>query len=241
MESNFKTYNYMASFQRIQDILNQSDVNYEESDSLPDRTKLTYSNGYYSRCSAMFVDIRESSKLPEKYRRPTLARIYRAYISEVVAVMTGNLKCHEVNIVGDGAWAVFDTPYKSDIDEVFGTACRINSLLQVLNCKMAAKGYEGIRVGIGMSWGRALVIKAGYSGSGISDVVYMGEVVNEAAKLAAKGRLTVWTKPQMMSGNFHTNLSEHNQGLCSWNGNNSCYESNAVNTAMNDWYAENCT
>jgi hypothetical protein len=54
----------------------------------------------------MFVDIRNSSKLPDKYKRPRLARLYRAYISEIVAVTDGDTNCQEVNIVGDGLWGV---------------------------------------------------------------------------------------------------------------------------------------
>lgn len=39
------------------------------------------------------------------------------------------------------------------------------------------------RVGIGLAYGRALMIKAGYKGSTINEVVWMGDVVNEASKL----------------------------------------------------------
>src|SRR4051812_30829262 len=123
MDSNYESYDYLVSFKRIDDILSQPDVNYEEVDALPDRDRLTFSNGFYAYCSAMFVDIRGSSDLPSKYRRPTLARLYRAYISEVVAVMNGDSACREINIVGDGVWCIVNTPYKSYIDDVFSTAC----------------------------------------------------------------------------------------------------------------------
>ena len=78
MDSNFKTYNYVSSFGRLDDILTQSQSNYEEVKELPDRDRLTYTNGFYAYCSALFVDIRESSKLPDLYRRPALAKLYRA-------------------------------------------------------------------------------------------------------------------------------------------------------------------
>src|SRR4051812_3197937 len=101
MKSNYAEYDYESSFKRISDILNQSDINYEEVDNLPDRDALTFTNGFYATCSALFVDIRDSSSLPSHYRRPTLARIYRAYISEMVAIMNGDIYCQEINIVGD--------------------------------------------------------------------------------------------------------------------------------------------
>src|SRR4051794_39264276 len=154
---------------------------------VPDRDRLTCSNGFYAYCSALFVDIRGSSDLPSKHKRPTLARLYRAYISELVAVMNGDPACREINIVGDGVWCVVNTKLTTDIDDVFSTAARINELIDVLNCKLRKRGIEEIRIGIGIEYGRALMIKAGYSGSGINDVVYMGEVVNRAAKLAAEG------------------------------------------------------
>ena len=43
MDSNHKTYDYLASFTRIDGILSQPDVNYEEVDALPDRDRLTFS------------------------------------------------------------------------------------------------------------------------------------------------------------------------------------------------------
>ena len=238
LDSNYKAYDYLASFRRVDEILNQADLNYTEVNELPDRDRLTFSNGFYAYCSALFVDIRGSSELPAKYKRPTLARLYRAYISEVVAIMNGDAYCREINIVGDGVWCVVNTAKKSAIDGVFSTACRIHSLVDVLNRKLRKRGVDPIRVGIGMEYGRALMIKAGYSGSGINDVVYMGEVVNRAAKLAAQGSkpLPAGFSPPMMIGSiFAQNLNEHNRGLLTRNYVRDCYTSNAVITAMCEW------
>jgi class 3 adenylate cyclase len=239
VQSSYSAYEFEKSFQRLADILNQSDVEYEEVHTLPDRSKLTFTNGYYAYCSALFVDIRDSSSFPKKYRRPTIARIYRAYISEMVAVMVSDPDCREVNIVGDGVWCVVNTPNKPDIDFVFGTAARANSLVKVLNYRLSKKSLSEIRVGIGVSYGRALMIKAGYAGSGINEVVYMGDVVNEAAKLAAYANSTYSDKALMVSSLFHQNLSDHNKGLLSQNSARSCWHGNVVNTAMEEWYDAN--
>ncbi|WP_128817863.1 adenylate/guanylate cyclase domain-containing protein [Streptomyces sp. S063] len=240
MDSNFRPYDYEASFKRLKDILNQADVNYEKTDSLPDREKLTYSNGFYAYCSALFIDIRGSSKLPSKYRRPTLARLYRAYVSEVVAILNSDPYCREVNIVGDGAWAVYNTPRRPDIDDVFAISYALNSMIKVLNYQLVKKDLDPIEVGIGMSYGRALMIKAGYSGSGISDVVYMGDVVNQAAKLAAHGNQGYFDKAIMVSEVFHQNLSDENKELLTWNANRNCWHGDVIRKDMEAWYQENC-
>jgi class 3 adenylate cyclase len=110
MDSNYRAYEHVASFERVDEILAQPQTNFEEVPSLPDRDRLTFDNGFYANCSAMFVDLRDSSKLPDHYNRPALAKLYRAYISELAAIMNGTPMTREVNIVGDCVWAVFNTP-----------------------------------------------------------------------------------------------------------------------------------
>jgi class 3 adenylate cyclase len=174
MDSNPKSYDHVASAARIDAILAQPQGNYEERDSLPDRNALTYTNGHYANCSAVFVDLRDSSSLPGTYNRPALAKLYRAFISETVAILNSNSDAREINIVGDCVWGVYNTPLKSDIDDVFSLAFTTNSLLKLLNYKLAEANYKSpIRAGVGIAWGRALMIKAGYNGSGIQDVIYM--------------------------------------------------------------------
>ena len=240
MKSSGKSYDHVASYSRMKDILDGADTNYQESDSLPSRDKLTFNNGYYANCSAVFVDIRKSSALPEKYKRPRLAKLYRAYISEVVAVMDGNSTCHEINIVGDGVWAVFNTPYQVDINSVFASSAKVASAMKMLNYQLKKHDYEPIEVGIGMSYGRALVIKAGYSGSGINDIVYMGDVVNKAAKLAASGNQT-WSDREMMASDvFYENLNDDNKSLLSYNYTRSAWHGDVISLAMEEWYQQNC-
>ncbi|MGW4881335.1 hypothetical protein ACWEPI_32845 [Streptomyces sp. NPDC004262] len=240
MDSNHKPYSYIASAARIKEYLTGSQ-NFEEVDSLPDRSKLTFSNGYYANCSAIFVDIRDSSKLPNHYKRPRLARIYRAYLSELVAIFNGDSNTREINIAGDATWAVINTPYKTDIDGVFSLAAQANSMTKVLNYEMRKASYTTpIKVGIGMSWGRALMIKAGYNGSGINDVVYMGDVVNQAAKLANYGN-SDWNIPAIVTSSvFHGNLNSDNQKLLNYNYGRECYTGDVINIAMEEWFKENC-
>ena len=87
MDGNYKAYSYIESSARIRAILDQPTGAFEEVEGLPDRDKLTYSNGFYGMCSAIFIDIRDSSGLPQKYKRPTLAKIYRAFTYYLCSVV----------------------------------------------------------------------------------------------------------------------------------------------------------
>lgn len=240
LKSNHITYNFENSFKRIDNILESSENSFEELDQIPSRDKLTFTNGFYVNCSALVVDIRDSSSLPSKHNRPKLAKLFRAYISEVVAIMNGNLFCSEVNVVGDGILGIFDTPTKPLIDSVFNTSAKISSLIDVLNCKFKKKDISQIEIGIGMSYGRALMIKAGYKGSEINDVIWMGEVVNHAYKLANYGNRSFSDYETMVSEVFYNNLNDHNKGLLSPNYDRTCYHGNIINPEMKEWYKENC-
>ncbi len=241
MKSNYIFYDFEKSRSRIDEILDAKDTSYEEVDKIPSRDKLTFTNGFYvNKTVAMFVDIRKSSELTEKYKRPTLAKIYRAFISEVVAIINGDDNCSEINIEGDCVWAIFNAQYKSEIDCIFSTSAQVASLIHILNCKFKKKDIEPISIGIGLDFGRALKIKAGYNGSTLNDVVYMGEVVNGASKLCGFANKTDNDYTIMVSSGFQSNLNEDHQKLLSYNSNRGCYHGYIINSSMNDWFEENC-
>ncbi len=240
MKSNHIFYDFERSRGRIDEILEAKDTSYEEVEKIPSRDKLTFNNGFYvTKTSALFIDIRGSTKMASDYTRPTLAKIYRSYISECVAVINGNTSCAEVNIHGDCVWGVFDAQYKSQIDGVFSTAAELSSVIDTLNCKYKKKGIKSISVGIGMDFGRVLMIKTGYDGSGLNDVVWMGEVVNDARKICAHGNRTLYDKEIMVASDFYSNLKDENKSLLTWNQTRSCYHGNVVNTAMDNWLKQN--
>lgn len=235
------TYNIDKSSERMDTILDAGIGNYSDKDSVPLQSSLTYTNGFYVNITALFIDIVGSSDMTDEHKRPTLAKMYRCFISECTAIMNSESICKEININGDCVWGVFDTPYKKNIDTVFGVAYSLNSLIKVLNYKLRKKGYTEISVGIGIDYGRALMTKAGYSGSGLNDVIWMGDVVNSACHIANKaGR--EGRNPIIVSSFIYSNLNEDNQGLLSstvidWT---TYYSGNIVNTNTEEWYKENC-
>jgi len=240
MESNHIQYDLEDSVERMDEIISASDNSFQELKNIPSRDRLTFNNGFYTDCSALFVDIRKSSELTGKHTRPRLAKLYRTYISEVVAVMNGNPNCAEINVVGDCVSGIFDTPHKSDIDRTFSTAFSIASLIDIMNYKFKKNGFTELTIGIGLAYGRALMIKAGYKGSGINEVVWMGDVVNEASKLASYGNREYSDGEIMVSSSFQQNLKDENKKLLAWNSTRDCYHGDVVSVFMDKWYRQNC-
>ena len=236
METTHKpSFNLASSLKRIDDILNADDKNFAESSSIPSRDKLTYSNGFYVYCAALFVDIHDSSTMTDEHKRPVLAKIYRSFISEMVALFNDSNITKEVNIHGDCVWCVCDTPLKTNIDKLFSLAAKACSMVDILNYKLEKKGYTTYSVGVGLDYGRALMIKAGNYGSGIADVVWMGDVVNQACHLSNEANSGYSDMRVFLSNTIYKNLNETNQKLCTKDVGRNIYQANVVNVEMNKW------
>lgn len=235
MEATHKPlFDFENSRARIDEILNAGDDSFSDSSAIPSREKLTFTNGFYVYCSALFVDIRHSSDMTDKHRRPVLAKIYRSFISEMVALMNDYSKCKEVSINGDCVWCVCDTPYKSDVDDIFSLAARVCSLVDVINFKLEKKGYLTFKVGVGIDYGRALMIKVGHKGADINDVVWMGDVVNEACHLSNEAGGS-HERRIFLSNVIYENLSDNLKKLCHKDSGRDIYQANVVNVEMNQW------
>lgn len=232
MEATNTTYNLQDSLQRMDDILNSQNI-CEERDSIPSRSTLTFTNGYYVNCCAIFVDICGSSDLTNEHTRPVLAKIYRCFISELVALFNGENSCREISINGDCVWGVFEV--QNNMNEMIDIAAKASSLIDILNIKLRRKGYQAIEVGIGIDYGRALVAKAGYKGSAINDVIWMGDVVNQACHLCSHGNQTIGDYRVMISENVYSQCSEkYKEQLFKWNYRWNCYHGKIHNIHMNN-------
>jgi class 3 adenylate cyclase len=138
------------------------------------------------------------------------------------------------------ARAIFSTPKKPDLDSTFSAAYSVASLIDILNFRLKKHNMTEIVVGIGLSWSNVLMVKAGYSGSGINEVVWMGKAVNEASRLASYGNRENNDQEIMVSSDFYYNLNDQNKGLLVWNSIRNCYHGNVVCKYMDDWYRQHC-
>lgn len=233
MQSNYKPYDFQKSLNRLEDRLNGS-FTYQEMESIPTRDKLTYNNGFYVTCSALFVDIRKSSQLPQLHKRPVLARIYRSYISEIVSILNSFTSCKEINIIGDCVSGIFDAKNVQQFREVYIASIMVNGIVSILNHKLTKKGITPISIGIGLAHGRALMIKTGANGSGINDVVWMGEVVNQASNfcnMANKQDI----KSIVIDAKIYSKLDSQEQILFSPRIYENWYHGDILTQGMNEW------
>lgn len=179
-------YDYRKGKERIEEILD-NDLEVAEQNKLPKDDAFTFSNGYYSWVTAIFVDIRDSSTLFADENKEKVSKIIKSFTSEIIEILRDDDNIREIGIRGDCVYGIYTTPKKDDVYEVADKSFYINTHMTMLNKLLAERSLPEIKVGIGMSTAQELVVKAGRKDVGINSKVWIGEAVTRASNFSSLG------------------------------------------------------
>ena len=179
-------YDYKAGKQRLEEILD-NDMEVVEQDKLPNDDDFTFTNGYYSWVSAIFVDMRDSTELCADEDKEKLAKVFRSFSSEIIEILRDDDNLREIGIRGDCVYAVYTSPLKTDIYECADKCFYVNTFMKMLNKLLKQHSLPEIKVGIGLSSAQELVVKAGRKGVGINSKIWIGKAVTRACHYANYG------------------------------------------------------
>lgn len=202
-------FDYEESRKRIEDILN-SKTDIKEVDSISnDEDGFTYENGVRTWVGAMFIDIRNSTDYFKENDAEKVARIMRAFTSELIGILKQNEKYVQIGIRGDCVYAIYSTPKQNDLNDILSDACFINTFQEMFQKILEKKGWPTFEIGIGLGASKDLVIKAGRKGTGINDNIWIGDAVIDASKLSNEGN-TRGINPIVMDSCFYENIKDLN-------------------------------
>lgn len=178
------TYDYKKGKQRVKDILDNK-LEIIENDKLPSIENLTYSNAYKSWVTAIFVDIRESTKLFTEEDKSKVSKIIRSFTSEVIEILRDDDNLREIGIRGDCVYAIYTSPQKENVYECCDKAIYVNTYMDMLNKLLVEKSFSKLKIGIGVGTEKELIVKAGRKDSGINNTVWIGDAVTKASNLSS--------------------------------------------------------
>ena len=242
-------YDYKKSKEAVEAILRSPTKIVEKSLIPSSDSEFTYENGIKTWVGALFVDIVDSSKLFKSPNEDT-ARIIRSFCSEIISILKDDSNYREIGIRGDCVYCIYNAPYQTDLVEIFRHAYRINSFMQMLNKLLNKFGFPTVRAGIGLGCSQDLIIKAGQSGSGINDKIWIGKAVVDAAHLSDVANRN-GVSAIAMSPLFYDNVIEHlckeNEKYKSWisshtsgyYGSVDYYHCSIIETDFDKWIEEN--
>lgn len=180
------TYDYKEGKKRIESILD-NELEVVEQDKVPKDEEFTFSNGYYSWVSAIFVDIRDSSSLFAEEDKEKVSKVIRSFTSEVIEILRKDDNLREIGIRGDCVYAIYTTPSEDNIYELADRTFYINTYMNMLNKLLSSRSLPEIKVGVGMSTAQELVVKAGRKDVAINSKVWIGKAVTRASNLSSLG------------------------------------------------------
>jgi len=238
-------YNYQDGKKRIEDILDNT-LKVIENDKIPSGDNFTFDNAYYGWVTGIFIDIRDSSNLFSDGDKEVISKMIRSFTSEVIEILRNDNNLREIGIRGDCVYGIYTTPLKKDILEIADKAFFINTFLKMLNKLLAKRGMPNIKVGIGISTDKELVVKAGRKGVAINSSVWIGDAVTKASNLSSLGNKNGYA-PIVMGGTVYNNIIEDLQkrnsskDVKSWftkrytSDLGRFYDANIVKTQFNEW------
>jgi len=199
-------YNYQEGKKRVEDILDNV-LEVIENDKIPFDENFTFSNAYYGWVTGIFVDIRNSSELFSNGNKELVSKMIRSFTSEVIEILRNDDNLREIGIRGDCVYGIYTTPTKDDDLKIADKAFFINTFLKMLNKLLSERGMPTIKVGIGISMDKELVVKAGRKGVGINNSVWIGEAVTKASNLSSLGNKNGYSQI-VMGANVYDNIIE---------------------------------
>lgn len=238
MKPVFKTFSFEKSLADLDKMLDDNRAGVEELNSLPEDPEETCKKTLYAYCSVIYVDIRMKNDWIDATKRTIYAKVYRSLVSQLISLFESCKLCYDINNNEKAIWAIFNTKYKRNIDEVISLVAQVNSMLKTLNFKISKRQWPSIAWGIGVSYDRALLI---YVKDGINSCghLFLGPVLKTAARLASYGNQTYFDSPIMISDIFYSNLNDEHKKLFTDNKEHNCYQGNIINIEMDEWYKKN--
>lgn len=155
---------------------NDNNLTFTNFDSKNKKTKLLES-------CVLFIDIRKSTQISLQHHPKTLSKLYSSFIRSMI-IASEHFGGKVRNIVGDRIMVLFDSP--DCVKKAINTA----TLLNTVSSKIINRHFRknDIKCGIGIDYGKMLVVKTGTIKRGIENqdyksLVWLGKPANIASKL----------------------------------------------------------
>lgn len=180
-------FNYKESKGNILNIL-QSKTLIQEENKIPlSISEFTFENGIKTWVGALFVDMRDSTTYFQQNKSDIVARVMRAFYSEIIGILEQRDTVREIGIRGDCVYAIYSTPLKSDLNDIFDDAVVINTFNNMFQIILKQNNLPQFSIGIGLGAGYDVIVKAGKKYSGHNDYLWIGDAVINASNLSSLG------------------------------------------------------
>ncbi len=165
---------------------------YEITDGyvIPDINDIQFGKkGRELELAVVFIDIRESTKIVDGFRRETAAKMYKSFLYSIAKIAKSN-EGELRSFNGDGVLMAFngDRKRSNSVKASMQMAWYCKNILKPKIESYFAKNNQlkdiSFDFGIGVDAGKVLVVRGGIRGENNNDLVWVGNATNYAVKLS---------------------------------------------------------
>jgi class 3 adenylate cyclase len=158
---------------------------------IPSVTDIAFGNsGRELDLAMLFIDIRESTKIVDGFRRVTAAKMYKSFLTGVARIARAN-DGRLCSFNGDGVLIAFGGDLKCT--HAAKAALQMSWFVKKVLAPRVEQYFQANRqlqdmsldFDIGIDVGRVLVVRGGMRGSDNNDLVWVGNATNYAVKLSS--------------------------------------------------------
>ncbi len=145
-------------------------------------------------------------------------------------------KCKDVISLGEFIVAIFDTPFKTDIDAVLNCVGKINAVFNLEDKVYERPTNDKFVRGVGMCYGKSLLMKS--LGGDDPKYCWNGEAINMAIKLSKEAK-SDGIRKVYASYTIYNNLKGDYQKMFTRDSLENYYKADPVNIALDKWIHAN--
>lgn len=204
-------YNFKEGKKRVEEIIN-TELEIKEENYLPKSIDLTFNNGYITRVASISIDIRESSPLFKNENKEKIAKLSKAFNSELIKILNTNDNVRESRVIGDCSCAIYTSPNTETVENLYNMASYCNMYVKMLNQILKDNNLPTFKAGIGLGYSEVLLVKSTMEDSVIEDKLWLGASIIDACKfsnISNKGDY----KSVIMSKEFYNTVSSINKNV----------------------------
>lgn len=222
MKPSQNTYNFEDALKRIDNVVSASEIQ----------------NGIVVvQTIVMYVQIKDNGHMKEVDNVAIVEKQYSCLLNEIFSLLDSSDLCQNFEFVGNAFIAYFKNSDSSFVNRIFDTAAQIRSIVDVINFKFNNKDNKVLRVGIAMDMGEILLVNHIMNSDDIE--IRLGNIVNKLRTMATYAGSSLYDEVIMVTKAIYDLLNPNYQSLFSFNNTRNCYNSSAINIAMNKWLTDN--
>lgn len=232
MKTNKKIFNIDESVKRMNSILDNQNIIQKVNNDI-DLSTLDYYKTYELEAACISISLHINTN--ELHQDLKLYKQYKCLLSEFSSIMNEDERSIEFTVNTIHNFSTLFSVRDNNIAFLIDISAKIISLLNILNIVFINNDYGKISIGIGVDFNKIYVTREGFDGSGINEVLWSGDALDNSYRLSSIANIGLNNNPIMITKRVFQYLPDKYKAFFNFNEMANCYHASLVNNKLKLW------